>query len=186
MDNNNPSKKGLKPLQILLAAVIILLILAGGLYINNKQGSKSSTKSNDSTANPNGPKYAFKELGIQVTLPNDLKDLKYSVTSPPAGGPSMTILKLNTSEFTAAANKCLGTPENTEQSFATLIKTPKTGNNPPAVESLKEFDDFYIGNLGAPLKDVTCQNSTSKKTLDELSAKLNNALKEAFKTTTKI
>lgn len=186
MNNDNSAKTGLKPVQIIIAAIIILAILAGGLYLNNKQGSKLSKDTAGTTVNSNGPKYTFKEFGVQVTLPDALKDMKYSVTSPPEGGPSITILKLSTKEFMTAANKCLGTPENTEQSFASLVKTPRTGNNPPAIETLKQFDDFYIGNLGAPMKDATCQSSSTKQALEDISSKVNKALKEAFKTAVKV
>jgi hypothetical protein len=187
------NKKGLAPPQIALAALIIIAILGVGWLVNNNYSSKGSNNKTPSTANApatasSAKSLEFKEYGVKINLPADLNGLKYSVSTPPASAnaPNIVLVKLNMDEYTKLANKCMGTPTGTEQSFATLIKTPQLGNTPPSVPALKQFGDFYIGNLGPALQNPTCKDGATQKSLSDLSKKLDTALKTAFDSAQKV
>jgi len=193
MKKNFLDKKGLAAPQILVVVLIIAAILGAGWLLNKDYSTNSTTNNSAKTDTSTTPTstsgtFTFKEFGVKVALPPALNGLKYTASAPPAAAnaPSIVLLKLNNDEYTKLANKCVGAPDGTEQSFATLIKTPVVGNAPPSVENLKQFNDFYIGNLGGALKDPVCKDAATKKSLTDLTNKLNAALKESFQTAQKV
>lgn len=188
MNSKISNNKGPASPQLLVLALIVLVALILGWLIAKNHSTTSSSKTNKATSAQNGSKYTFKEFGVAVTLPTALSGMQYQAVSPPAssGAPNITLLTLSIDKYTKLVNKCTLAPEGTKQSFATLVKTPLQGNAPPAVENLKQFNDFYIGNLGSAIKDPVCRDADVKKSLNDLTNELNTALRNAFQTAQKV
>jgi len=194
MSKQAESKRGVATSQLVIVALVIIAALIIGVAWahskNDKTQNSTSTNSakTQTSVNQNSPKFTFKEFGVAVTLPPALQGLKYTVSTPPAtaNAPSIVLLKLEMDNYTKLANKCTGQPAGTEQSFATLIKSPVVPGAQPAVENLKQFDSFYIGNLGGALQNPTCKDDTTKKSLVDTTNTLNAALKSAFATAQKV
>lgn len=177
------SKNVLETQKLWLFVFLVFLMLGVVLMIVNRSRDNSSVQ----PAEQSGKEYSFKELGVKVKLPPSLENLTYTVSSPPGstGNATVQITKLHLPNYTTLANKCIGADAKTEQSFASIIKSPLVGTA-PSVEALKKFDNFYIGNLGASVKDTTCQQQSTKVALDKLNADLSFALKQAFNSAVKL
>jgi hypothetical protein len=177
-------KKNLKSQKLWLIVLLAILILLVGILASTRPSSNSETKSTEQTKK----EYVFKELGVKVKLAPSLENLTYSVSSPPDSGnnASVEITKLHLPSYTALANKCIVADAGTEQSFAILIKSPTIPGSQPPLESLKQFNDFYIGNLGASQKDVACKDQATTKKLSDLTKQLDGALKSSFQSAQKI
>jgi hypothetical protein len=184
MSKKTTEKKGLNGPQVALAAAIIITVLGIGWLVN--RSSTTSNTADTKTANAEVSQFTFKEYGVSLSLPTELKGLRYDITRPanPAT-PDTMVVNVTTDEYTTLANKCVGGAAGTHQSFANLIKSPVTGNTPPSIDNLKQFDDFYIGNLGSSLQNPTCKDAATQKNLTDLTVKLNASLKEAFKSARK-
>lgn len=177
-------KKNLESQKLWLIVLLAILILIAGLLASTRPSNDSVIKSTEQ----GGKEYSFKELGVKVKLPASLENLTYSVSRPPesASNTSVEITKLYLPSYTDLANKCIGADAGTEQSFAILIKSPTIPNSQPPLESLKQFNDFYIGNLGASQKDVACKDQATTKKLSDLTKQLDSTLKSSFETAQKI
>lgn len=191
MSKTTVAKKGLATSQLAIVALVVIAILGAGWLINKNstKNSNSNKSSNSSAATTfSGKTLVFKEYGVKINLPTELEGLSYTTSSSPevAGSVPIVLAKLNMDNYTKLAVKCVGAPAGTEESFATLIKTPQLGNIPPSVDSLKQFGDFYIGNLGPALQNPTCRDNATQKSLNDLYIKLSAALKTAFSTATKV
>lgn len=179
----------------LIIAVAAILALGAAIYaLKSSPGTKNSaskTTSSTQTSQANATPYTFKELGLRVNLPANLKDLSYDppaaqkdskVTPPPA-------LRLKLKSFTDLANKCLLYPANSYQSFATVIKMPGNYSSIPSPvgEKLVQLDSFYIVNVGSSLpKDFKCKDETTKADLVQLQTDLDSSLKAAFSNAQKV
>jgi hypothetical protein len=181
--------------RILIISLAVILALGVAAY-----AMKSSSSDNKAgrAADKNTPasqtattSYTFKEFGVKVNLPSNLKNLTYDppapqkdpkVTPPPA-------LRLRLKSFTDLANKCLLYPADSYESFATIVKMPGnySSNPSPLGEKLVQLDKFYVTNVGSSLpKDFKCKDETTKTELLQLQADLNSSLKTAFSSAQKV
>jgi len=180
---------------LFIAGGVIVVLAAVAFAINNSSSNgnesnsqpSSSTQSSQTSSTP----FTFKELGLRVNLPANLKDLAYD-PPPPQKDPKVTpppALRLKLKDFTDLANKCLLYPTNSYQSFATVIKMPGNYASTPSPvgEKLAQFDNFYIVNVGSSLpKDFKCKDDTTKAYLVQLQSDLDSSLKTAFSGAQKI
>lgn len=162
---------------ILIAIVVLAGLTAGGWYI--KERRRSPTNSSVSTP-PTVivTKPDFSELGISVSLPESLKNLKYV----PQVSPDKTsaILMLQLDSYDSEVAKCLGTPGKGGPALATLQKIKGTYDPAkiPKTTNLKQFDGFYIGaNLPTAL---TCKDKTNQAAYDQLADQLTKSIETTF------
>lgn len=162
---------------LVIAAVVLTGLAAGVWFV--KGNSHSSTSSTDKAPPTNiVTKPDFKEFGITVNLPEELKNLKYVAEVSP--DKSIAILMLQLDSYDNVAGKCLGTPGKGIPALATLkkIKGQYNSEQIPKTINLKQFDSFYIGgNLPVSL---TCKDQTYQAQYDKLADQLTKAIETTF------
>lgn len=188
------SRLGFAAYQVIVLIVAVFAIgLAIFWYTTDKNGPSKSTTSNGVTANSSdltvtstSPKYTFKELGVQVSLPSFISKLSYTVSRPPAAVPdkSLFFTRLQLDSYTQVANRCFKLKATTPQYFANLVKNQgEPGASNPNVQVLKQFNNYYITNIGASIGSVAkCTDTSVQQDLVNINANLNKALVNAFQT----
>ncbi len=193
-------QRGFTIVEILLALLVVAALAFGGYYVwhthqTTKPANTSSNQTTKSTASTTkSSQFVFKELGVQITLPDSLKDLSYRVENlkNDQGGTS-TVLYLATLSMGDANGQCYNQQKlyaNTPGGFGAIDKidgqySPSTAG-PTQDPPLKQFDKFYIEG-SQPNGITTCSNPNVDPGLAQSEAgKLFKALTEAFKTATLI
>ena len=174
---------------ILLAAAVLIVVI--GAYVLSRSHTSSKKQSTAPTKQvPSGTKTAgaakgsqfeIKEYGVAITLPAELKGLSYKAETNPQK--TFTIVNLKTDDYSALANKCSGAAKDTPQTLASLVKTNGNydPNQIPKSQNLKQFDNFYIANLGGSQPPgVVCKDQPVQQQYNELYVKLSNALNSSF------
>lgn len=163
-------------------ALILIVVLAAGTvgYI-----AWHSHRTNNSANNTqNTTEFSFKELNLKVALPQNLKGLSYDASDQSAKPTPPLLMRLKIASFTTLANQCLGASSSSYQNFATLIKQPGDyDSNPYHVgEKIKQFDTYYIADVGSSLpKNYKCKDSSKASSLAKLNQELKQSLIQAFK-----
>jgi hypothetical protein len=176
------SQKGFAVLEALLILIIIAIIGGTLWYVVNSRNDiyQAYDSTSDSSVKPpksKGSLFAFKELGVQITLPSTGELSKLSFITE--GGN----VQLSTPELSAAINKCNGVANDPGVTFDVLTKNEgqydsgKSGFN---TVLLKQFPNFWIGGASA-ISGVTCSDSGDRQTLDTLYTATEKALVDAFK-----
>jgi len=161
-------------LAVVVAAIFVLVAIV--LAATKNTNTPASTISPAATADMG----VIQELGIKVTWPAALKDIKRASASTAGSADSNQTVSLSTDKYAALVNKCLGLPAKTTENFATLYRgLLVTGITPPA-NSMKTFDTFYIGNLGSTNINPVCKDQNTQKELNDLSSSLNAALTQTL------
>jgi hypothetical protein len=183
-------EEGFSAVELLLALIFTAIVAFIGVYVaHNHDASKPAPTSTigsakDASIAPTpsdaAGRFVFKELGVQVTLPDDLKGLTYTKNTYSTD----EIYDVTTPEFKQLAAQC---GDSAPTGFADVFK--KSGQfSAPGNEGsnglLKQFDSYYIG-YGDGLYGNPCEQSIYDQ-LVGMQAKLNNSLKTAFATATKI
>lgn len=196
--------KEMNPMTKNILLAVIVAIIAGGTtyYVTNQQAqidkadldSKVSEleaqiqklkQQNGNNGSSNGEsdkdEYVFKftELGIQMTIPESIKDLTYSVTSGKlTSGQDSVTAYVSTSSITKLDKNC-------SQSLGALSKV--SGQYPPSPNPensagtlVKQFSSFYIGYTH-PQSTCSFDTSVEQKASDSLTA-----FRNAFSTITLI
>ncbi|MDO8591518.1 MAG: prepilin-type N-terminal cleavage/methylation domain-containing protein [bacterium] len=183
------TQRGFTIVETLLALLIVAVIGFGGYYVwHTRQTTKSiDTSSNQTTQSTasatKSNQFVFKELGVQITLPDSLKGLSYSISTTDG----TTYLGLSTPAFVDALHKCDSSTANFNNSvFVSIAKIPGQydENSMPGTGSLKQFPDFFIS--GASPNGIIC-DATSQQDQDQFSSVFqssNAAVSDAFKTAT--
>lgn len=175
------------------AFVVLLLIVVYALDKNhNSSSSKSSKGSNGSTVAATNSTLLIREFGVQIILPTELKNMTYTpvvITSKNKNNiPPMVNLQFG--QYSTLANECLGGKANGAHPFATLVKISGKASGASSssnVETLKQFDTFYVDKLRSSIPDsVKCTDSATKVALDNLSKSLDGDLRTAFSTAQKV
>jgi hypothetical protein len=183
------NQNGLATVEIVLFVIIFALVGFIGWYVTsqNKSSEKvanEATKTSSATtkigsASSQGTKFVFKELGVQITLPNDLKDIAYAKNTY-ANNPSYAVY---TPSFKDETNKCSDDETANPPGFAYVNKINGTYKGNPAGEGtgglLKQFDGFYF-SYGDPLYGAVSCPDTVYKQLTDTQKPLLASLKEAF------
>lgn len=182
------NQKGFAHIGILL--IITVLAAAGGIgwYVWHNQTAKTDASSTNQTSEfitsaAKSKQFVFKELGVQITLPESLKQLNY-VANEIEG---TTYLGLLTPDFEEAIHNCdSSTKETTNLEFMSIAKITGQFNqdNNPGVGNLKQFRDFWIS--GSSPNGIVCDTS-NQQYKDQFTRVFHNsiaAVKEAFKTAT--
>lgn len=184
---------------------LLIIILAGlgliGWYVVNSnhktqtQLDKLAKTSDITTKNTQtsaaGSKFVFKELGVQITLPDALKGLSYKVENLKNNqGGTSPVLYLETSSMSNAVEQCYNqkVDPNSPPNFGAISKidgqysSTSSTDGPTEGPPLKQFDKFYISG-SRPNGITTCINPKVDEGLAQHeSFILFEALKEAFKT----
>ncbi len=146
ISNNTNNNKGFTLVEVLL--LIVVLILVGGLgYLGYKQVNKKSTTSTSTTTatttktttpattpTPNQNIVKIPELGIQITVPDSLKDLTYSAAKNESGE---AIANFSTTSLTNLDAACSG-------QLGTLTQIKGQYGAPEGPGLVKQFSTFYI------------------------------------------
>jgi len=176
ISNNTNNNKGFTLVEVLL--LIVVLILVGGLgYLGYKQVNKKSTTSTSSTnttttkattptttPTPNQNIIKIPELGIQITVPDSLKDLTYTAKTENGN----VVAYFSTTTLDNLGERC------SYSAFGALeqFKGKYTGLTLPRQEFsalVKEFSTFYITHNHGP--SVCSESDISKNsTVDAVSA----------------
>lgn len=179
-------QKGFAVIELVLFIVILVALGGIGWYVvssNHKTQSQLDklAQTSGSSASTMKSKFVFKELGVQITLPNSLKGLTYDVDT------TYGYNYLTSDQFKTALKDCGSdtTLNNSSGSFASLLK--KSGEYPaePTIDDgqlLKQFQSFYIG-MGVP-NGLGCDDTTKAEQLNKVAHDLQAAIAEAFKTAT--
>jgi hypothetical protein len=178
-----PNKKSVSFLSsqrtwILALSIAVLVILVVVIVLITRSDNSPATMS-PATVTPSSSG-GLQNLGIKITLPADLKDVKYSSTAAAGAASNYSIVGLSTDEYMTLVNKCLGLAANTTQNFATLYRGEIVSGITPPQTSLKQLDTFYIGNLGPTTPGPTCKDESTQKELNSLSSSLNTSLQQAM------
>lgn len=190
MFKHKRSQDGFGIVEALCFIVMFSMVgLIGWYVINENQNSQeildniggAEVQTSSSKTATAGKKFTFKELGVQITLPEELKGLTYIKSD------SGNSYFLNMSSFTQLKDKC--GEEGRPQGFTNIFKENGQYENLPRGGDgglLKQFDSFYIA-YGDPLFSYQDIGECEQDNYDQLSdarSKLNDALKQAFKTAT--
>lgn len=190
MIKHKRSQVGFGVVEILCFAVMFSMVGLIGWYVINENQNSQETLDNiggaevqTSSDKPAGAteKFVFKDLGIEVPLPEKLKGLTYEILP---GGEAKTTALLYTAEFSALAKVCLSKDSVTKHPFAMLQRINK-GSSVDSGNLLKKFDGFEIR-----LFEVTgskCEASAGQAKADEfkkLYLDLNRAVITAVKSAT--
>lgn len=162
----------------LLIALIVLLAGAAAWYNFGRSSNAGSNNTKNTT------EFTFKELGVKVALPQNLKGLSYDTSDQTAKPTPPLIMRLKINSFTTLVNQCFKEPPTSYQNFATLIK--QTGNydsNPYHLgEKVKQFSNYYIADVGSSLpKDLKCVDASKTAAVRKLNQELHQSLIESFK-----
>ncbi len=183
------NQHGFSPIEILLLLVIVGLVVFIGFYVINSNhktdqqlansSKSSSTSSNQKTAS-NPTKFVFKELGVQITLPTELKGLTYSKNTDAAG----ESYGLSTPKFKQLAATC---GEDAPTGFADLYAETGQFTSPGDEGSnglLKQFSSRYFA-YGDSLYGNPCDASIYSQLVD-MQTSLVTSLTSAFATATEV
>jgi hypothetical protein len=165
---------------LIIAVVILLVTVVAAVFaspaINNRKAGNQ-----DKIVK----KMAVKELGVEMSLTDPLKNLKYEAQNRPLGpgAPQRQMAIFSVKEYTDLANKCTGVATNS-QVFTTLVKVNGQANKQSGSSVARQLKDYYLVRLNASLPDTdTCKQSKTRPQLEALHKKLNaqfdNALKSA-------
>jgi Tfp pilus assembly major pilin PilA len=154
ISNNTNNNKGFTLVEVLL--LIVVLILVGGLgYLGYKQVNKKSTTSTSSTTastatttktttpattpTPNQNIVKIPELGIQITVPDRLKDLTYVASKTEFGN---AVAYFSTTTLTNLDAACSG-------KLGALTQIKGQYGQPGDGGLVKQFSAFWISGFTA-------------------------------------
>jgi hypothetical protein len=185
------NQKGIATVEIVLFVIIFALIGFIGWYVmrqdKDNQALTDQTVSTSSNA-PNAKntssnsKFEFKEFGVQINLPSELKGLTYKKDVD-----SSNNLILYMPEASKVYAKCNNEPAGTEVPFTSISKVDGKFNESTAqtgADLLKQFDDFYITSASVT-SGLVCGSEELQKERAALPP-YTDYLDSAFKTATKI
>jgi len=186
------AQRGFTIVETLLALLVAAVIGFGGYYVWHNQHSKTTTTSPAKTVATNSQPttsakvastfLAFKELGVQITVPETLKGLSYSAREGTSiTGEPTTFIYLTSDAFKSFVTSCGGT--DTAASFAGINKVTGTYPTNPTPQNsdgalLKQFSGFYIEG-SADQQSTPC---TTDQDISTLRSSLFSDLATAFKT----
>ncbi len=185
-----------------LVEALLIIIAAGivgfgGYYIwHNQRNTKSTTTSTSQTAKTTtksmaGGKFVFKELKVQITLPDNLKDLSYTAEQGTSvTGAKTTFLYLSSTSFAKVLKECYSNAsEAPSASFGALGRVEGQYPHDASRDNtdgalLKQFPSFYIDG-SYPNGITTCDKAGAQEKLAGTTARnLYASLVNAFKTAT--
>ena len=177
ISNNTNKNKGFTLVEVLL--LIVVLILVGGLgYLGFKQVNKKSTTSTSSTTTatttktttpattptPNQNIVKIPEMGIQITVPDSIKDLTYKAVN--VDGVEYTSFSTTTvtnlDAACSATNGAIGGLVKASGQYSSI------GTN-EALSLVKQFSTFYI-LFGSPQSTCSMDDNIQSQVTQDLAA----------------
>jgi type II secretory pathway pseudopilin PulG len=171
---NKKKELGFTVVEVLLTLILIALIVLIGLYVysNHKTTNKTSTTnpttsttktSSSSTTISNQDVIKISELGIEITVPNSIKDLTYQLqpTVTLANGVTATYAYFSTMSLTRADSGC-------SDSNGPLGSLERAAGQYPGGDVVdygtlvKQFSDFYISSA---TPQAACSSSDTVQSL---------------------
>lgn len=191
--NNKISQTGIATLELLLLIAVLLALTGIGVFVYSKQrgqqspvvtSSQSVPTPEGTSTSPNGipggaastppPTSANSQntvkiasAGIQIGVPDSLKDLTYSTSA--ANG--VTSLTFSTTALTTAIPSCAASQG--AGAFSTIIKGNGTypgPTNPSSGGILKQYDNYYIAYTlptGPCAKNLSVENQNLLNNLSQ-------------------
>lgn len=185
-------QRGFSTIEGLLLLVVALLVVGVGWYVfhvknstnstyNNAANTSSSTASNSSSST----KFVFKEIGVQIALPVELKGLNYTIATTDGN----QTLNLSTPVYTDALHRCDSSTANIDKgTFASITKVSGKydANQNQGVTNLKQFSGFWVSS--AQPNGIICSSSSENdnQNFQIVFATSNKALSEAFSSATQV
>jgi len=175
ISNKTNNNKGFTLVEVLL--LIAVLILVGGLgYLGYKQVNKKSSTSTSSTATttktttpattptPNQNIVKIPEMGIQITVPDSIKDLTYKAVN--VDGVEYTSFSTTTvtnlDAACSATNGAIGGLVKASGQYSSI------GTN-EALSLVKQFSTFYI-LFGSPQSTCSMDDNIQSQVTQDLAA----------------
>lgn len=161
----------------LVVIVVITVLVTGGTLIyrhnRNKTANSTSSSVNASTTSPTTSSTSstnqnikkIPELGIQITVPDSIKDLTYTPGTVTSNGQSMPVADFSTQSLTVMEPACAST----NQPSTALGRLAKTNGQYPADAStasgklVKQFSTYYIISYNAPQASCAVNNGSAEK-----------------------
>ena len=183
MNRIKNNQSGFSVVEIVMIVVIIGLIGAVGYLVfknhskntknvSSTQNVKTSTQSSTKSTVTNANIIKFPELGVEITVPESIKDITYSSVNTPTfpQGLSGTIINLSTDSLTKLDKECSNTGMAPPLGALSKVngqypKNPTVDNS--AGQLVKQYPDYYIGFSG-PQAACSSVDSTSNVALSDL------------------
>lgn len=165
------NQKGFGAVEGMLLIIIVLLVGFICYYVyhtknNSNTSYNNATSANSSTPSTNSSLLKIPELGVQLTVPAELKGLSYTTQG--------SYVDFHMSDLDTMANSC-------EDKGPMVINEWSKQNGQfqegPGTGLIKQFGDFYIVANGGPNGRVCSDQAVGK-----LKLKYASALNEASKT----
>src|SRR4051812_11527785 len=102
------NQKGFGAVEGLLLLILLSILGFTGYYVYHTRNNTNSNYNNAAKSTSNTPadtsvgKFVFKEFGVQIVLPDTLKNLYYTISN----NDGQTSLDLSTPKFDEALHKC--------------------------------------------------------------------------------
>lgn len=192
MFKHKRSQAGFGIVEALCFIVMFSMVgLIGWYVINENQNSQETldniggaeVQTSSSKTGAAGDKFNFKEFGVTITLPDELKNMTYEVFE--SNDSKNKVIELYSPEFTTLADVCLSRDPVAKHPFRVLHKNQGQHDSDPFGTLLKQFKDFNITAFEGT--GIGCEDVAGQAKADEfkkLNSTLNSALEEAFKTAT--
>lgn len=144
------NQKGFGVVEGLLTIIAITLIVGVGFYVANTNKDKDkplNTSANKidrptSQSTKQEPGLKIAELGVKITLPNELRDVSYTEVEPGR-------IEMRSEKLGSLLKACIDNAEPPKSDTASILSVVKLRGkfNEPQVEYaslLRQFDNFYL------------------------------------------
>lgn len=180
------AQSGFGAIEALLILILLTVVGFTGYYVYHSQKNSNSSYNNAAQSSSSTPatasssnKFVFKELGIQMTLNDRLKGLRYRTDS---GN-----LYITDSTYDAAINKCSDSQQSNEigGGYTAIGKTdgqyPADANPIQDGILLKQFTNFYV-TYGVP-NGNGCSDLSQSQNLHDVADQERGYFVDQFKAT---
>ena len=170
MDGPRAKQSGLSALEALLIilAVGVIGVVSVVVYQHNRvqlSGASGGTQATNQTSTQqtttttNQSVVRIPELGIQITVPNDIKDLTYQMSTTTVNGQQIPLARFSTATLAALDAKCSASAGGPLGSLGRVDGVYPASANPVVYGTLvKQFPTFYIA-AGHP--NAACSEQSS-------------------------
>jgi len=192
MNKLKQNESGFSAVEVVLVLIIVVLLGVVGWFVyKNQKKTSPSTTTTTSTTTPTSTKTTttpapistqpkdqnvvkLQELGIQITVPDTLKDLTYSSKKSTGNEYSdSTLAYFSTQALTAKDSRCSSSGGNPPLGW--IAKTPGQYPNSPNVDNssgtlVKQFQTYYIAyrSPGMGCFEDTQTNESTIKLMQQL------------------
>jgi len=154
MNKISKNKKGFTVVEALLIVLVIAVIGFGSYYVwhtqhTNKSTTTAKSATSTSTKTTTTTTVRITQLGIEVTVPNSIKDLTYSYRTSTTGfgnNEQLLIADLSTSSLTALDSNCAASNSTALGALGKANGTYPANSDVDGFvgQLVKQFPSFYV------------------------------------------